>query len=281
VTKWGEEPIVDLRDTNWQGKAYEWLRRQENACHRQGVTLREVNATLADPEFQRLLPELWQVSEQHVKSTPQGREMRVFDGRFTPDNLGHRRLFLAERDGRIEAFLVLNPALAGKMWAIEIYRRRQDAPQGVIPFAMLRAMRMLKQEGVEFVSLSLVPALRTDSKRPGDSRQLRRGLVFWREYLGWLFDMKGLYHYKSRFRPAYRNLYVAAYPRQTFSSLMSMMSCWGVLRVKPGGFLTTISSTIKNRKSRRQLCTPTRKQERAFLPSGVSSGLLASEPMAG
>src|SRR5262249_19611355 len=30
VTKWGEEPVVDLRGATWEGKPYEWVRRQEN-----------------------------------------------------------------------------------------------------------------------------------------------------------------------------------------------------------------------------------------------------------
>jgi phosphatidylglycerol lysyltransferase len=139
-------------------------------------------------------------------------------------------------------------------------------------------MRTLKQQGVEFVSLSMLPGLRVDPKRSDDSRLLRRGLVFWREYLGCLFDMKGLYHFKSRFRPAYRNLYVAAYPRQTRASVASMIRCWGVLRLEPRCFFKAIVSQIKHRKSRSQMCSPSSAQERVFLPPALGRGLLTGEP---
>jgi lysylphosphatidylglycerol synthetase-like protein (DUF2156 family) len=42
VTKWGEEPIVDLANCTWAGKSYEWVRRQSNYCLRQGLTAFEV-----------------------------------------------------------------------------------------------------------------------------------------------------------------------------------------------------------------------------------------------
>ena len=51
---------------------------------------------------------------------------------FVSDALGDRRLFVARRDGRIEAFIVCNPCLGGTMWAVETYRRRADATRGVV-----------------------------------------------------------------------------------------------------------------------------------------------------
>ena len=168
ITKWGEEPMIELREATWTGKPYEWLRRQENGCRRQGVALREVDPVADADELRGLISQMRELNEEHLRATPQGKEMRVFEGRFTPEKLGHRRLFIAEHNGRIEAIIVLNPGLAGRMWAFDIYRRRADAAPGVIPFAMLQIMRQLKQEGVEYVSLSMIPGLRADAKRPGD-----------------------------------------------------------------------------------------------------------------
>lgn len=272
ITKWGEEPMVGLREATWSGKPYEWIRRQENACLRQGVTLREIHPTSNADEWRDLISQMREVSAEHLRATPQGKELRVFDGRFTPEQLGHRRLFIAECAGRIEAFLVLNPGLAGRLWAFDIYRRRADAASGVVPFAMLQIMRRLKQEGVEYMSLSMVPGLRADAKRPGDCRLLRRGTVFGRDYLGWLFDMKGIYHYKSRFRPAYRNLHVAAYPRQTIGSLISLIRCWGVLEVKPWCLAKATYRHLKGRELRQHLSAPPCLCEKVFPAVAVGEG---------
>ena len=43
VTKFGEDPVVRLDKTTWEGKDYEWIRRQENFCKRQGMKLVEVD----------------------------------------------------------------------------------------------------------------------------------------------------------------------------------------------------------------------------------------------
>ena len=43
VTKFGEDPVVRLDKTTWEGKEYEWVRRQENFCKRQGVEFFEVD----------------------------------------------------------------------------------------------------------------------------------------------------------------------------------------------------------------------------------------------
>ena len=58
LTKLGEEPIVDLTRTTWRGKAYEWVRRQENYCLRRGLAVREL-VPQREPDYRdRLAAEL-------------------------------------------------------------------------------------------------------------------------------------------------------------------------------------------------------------------------------
>jgi hypothetical protein len=65
ITKVGEEPIVDLTETRWNGGAYAWVRRQENYCLRRGAELREVVPDLDDSEYcERIAPELEEVSSE-------------------------------------------------------------------------------------------------------------------------------------------------------------------------------------------------------------------------
>ncbi len=64
-------------------------------------------------------------------------------------------------------------------------------------------MRM-KAEGIESVSLCLIPGLGCEEGLPGDSALIRRALCFGKRHLNFVFDFAGLYHFKSRFRPALR-----------------------------------------------------------------------------
>jgi phosphatidylglycerol lysyltransferase len=234
ITKLGEEPIVVLDTTDWKGQTYEWLRRQEKGCLKAGLTVREIFPDAEGAAYvDRIAPELELVSREHLQATLHQREMKFFVGQFEPHDLGRRRLFVAETSSRIECFVVLNPCIEGSMWAIEIYRKRSDAVRGVIPFAMLQVMRLLKSEKVVYVSLSMIPCLRSDSAIGGDSWLLRKvSHGIWR-YFNALYDVRGMYHFKSRFRPHWRELYVASLPGLGVTSIASMGFTWGLFRVNP------------------------------------------------
>jgi len=257
ITKCGEELVVRLDKTTWCGKEYEWVRRQENYCRRLGAELCEVRPDPHDPEYRdRIAPELEEVSRQHIAATMHGKELRHFVGRFESLHLPPKRLFVARRDSRIEAFLVCNPCMAGTMWAIEIYRRRPDAARGIVPFAILQTMRLLKAEGVAYCSLSLVPFLRCEQAVTGDSGIFRTVSVFWWRRLNWLFDMQGIYHFKSRFRPEYREMYVAAWPRVTVLSAFALGSSWGIFSFRPWRMLRHSLRKWRKRDRRRSLAKP-------------------------
>lgn len=264
LTKAGEEPIIDLPYATWRGKPFEWLRRQENWCRRKGVVCRELNAG-ADDEYRcRVAPELEQVSREHIEGTPFRRELQFFEGRFAPLDMRRRRLFVAETSSgaancdsrRIEAFVVCNPAEAGRMWAIEIYRHRNDAPRGVVPHLMLHVARTLKAEGVQRLSLSLCPGLRCETPLEGDSAMVRIGTGVWWQWGNWIFDLRGIYHYKSRFRPEFHNRYFAAMPKLTVLSMRSFLLLWGIVVPSPQGMLQQAWRKWRQRPARAHLANP-------------------------
>ncbi|MBX7165556.1 MAG: DUF2156 domain-containing protein [Pirellulales bacterium] len=234
VTKCGEEPLIDLRSTTWKGKNYEWVRRQENYCLRQGAVCEEVAIDPSDQDYrERVAPELSQIAHAHVTNTPHRRELSVFVSQFDPLRLGRRRLFVARTAQRIEALIVCNPAEDGRFWAIETYRRRPDAPRGIVPFAMMQTARQLQRERIETLSLSLIPCLRCEKPLDGDSWLMRVGQTIWWERMNWVFDMRGIYHYKSRFRPQFREMFIAARPKLNFFAAYDFISLWGIHSIGP------------------------------------------------
>jgi phosphatidylglycerol lysyltransferase len=260
LTKWGEEPLIHLPDTTWRGKKYEWLRRQENFCRRHDLTMREVTETMArNEDGDPTIAELLEISEAHIENTTHGKEMRVLVSEFDPPRLGRRRIFVAESPTRIEAYISCNPCLGGEMWAIETWRRRPDSPRGTVAFLMMQTMRLWKEEGVQDVSLCLVGCVRCEEPMPNDSRLLRNGMTMWWNYGNWLFDMRGLYHFKSRFRPEYRNLCVAALPNVTFHSMRTFMKMWKICRPELSGLVANVREKWGKRSQRKHLAKPTAK----------------------
>ena len=255
LTKWGEEPIIDLQSTDWRGKAYEWVRRQENYCLRHGLTSREI-CVGEDENWQALRQEIEALSNEHIRRTTHGRELDVFMGALGLDRFNRRRLFVASSENRIEAFVVCNPCQGGRRWAFEIYRRAETAPRGTVPFLFMQTMRALKAEGVEEVSLSLIPALNCREQPEGHSQFFARMLQMWWNRFNWLFDLRGIYHFKSRFRPRYEPRYVAALPHFGFLESYAFADILNLFEPNPVALARGISRHLRKRSARGTLAEP-------------------------
>lgn len=223
VTRLGEEGIIPLAGRTWQGGSFSWVRRQESFCTRRGVVLSEERTTCG---------ELVAVARLGLAGKLQRHEMKVFHGQLDAGELGLRRLFVARSEGgrgRIEGFVLCNPCRGGREWALEMFRHRPDAVRGVVPFAMLQIMRRLAAEGVESVSLCLVPAHNVHQPLPGDSWFARWGLVAANRFAGRIYNTRGLFHFKSRFRPDLEPRYVCVWPRISLGSIWAFLRLWGLL----------------------------------------------------
>ena len=257
VTKWGEEPIVDLGSCTWGGKAYEWVRRQTNYCQRHGVTAAEVAPNmLTISQWERTLEEMIQVSAECLAQKPQRREMRFFEGHIDDHEVGRRRVFVARSGygaGRMEGFLVCTPMQGGRRWATELYRRRLDAVRGTVPFLFHQAMKQMQEEGVEQMGLCLDPGLRCSEKLPGDSALVRLGMTYGETWLSAVFDVAGLRHFKSRFRPRYESRYVCVQPHVTIGSLMAFARVSGLFDVDPWKVARILGNRVRKFASRSTL----------------------------
>ena len=260
ATKWGEEALVDLAECDWSGRTYEWVRRQSNYCRRSGLSVAECDrAAMLPEEWEGLADELEEVSAQFLATKPQASEIRILEGAFDPRRLGRQRLFLCRgRDGagRIEGFLVCNPCLGGRTWAAETYRHRPDAVRGTVAFLIHEAMQAFKAEGVEAVSLCLIPGLHCREPLSGDSPLVRRGVVWGTERFRFVFDTSGAYHFKTRFRPRFEDRYLCARPGFTLGAAWTFIRLLGVLKLHPGKLCRLVAERWRKRSARATLWTP-------------------------
>lgn len=225
VTKFGEDPLLDLTAHGWDGSGYEWVRRQASFCKRHGLVVSETTA-------EAVWDEIMDVSRLHLGMRPQRGTESVFEGVLTTAaSFGRRRLLIARAGvaGRIEAFLALTPYRDGLGWGCEMYRRRPDSVRGVVPFLMVEAIDRLRAEGKAEVSLCLVPTKGADQPLPGDSVLCRRLLTAWARYGNAFFNIRGQAHFKSRFRPRFESRYLCVYPKITWGSLPPFLNAAGIL----------------------------------------------------
>ncbi len=238
-TKIGEDALILLRNCTWQGRGYEWVRRQTNYCRKQGLVCQEMvreisggTAASADPWHGRML-ELEAISCQFLDRSPHGHTMRYFVGRFDRDHLHRRRVFVAiagEGTGRVEGFVVCTPYRDGAAWGIEMYRSRADAVRGTLPFLIREAMQQFIVEGADEASLCLMPAAGCARRRAGDSWFIHTYVRITHRYLNFILDTPGIYHFKTRFRPRVESIYCSVWPRASVRPLYALLETWGTLR---------------------------------------------------
>ena len=259
VTKWGEEPLLDLDQLNWSGHQYEWVRRQVNSCRRHGVVVTEcLRHHCSDQEWNETLNEIRSITDQCLSTKPQRGSVPFFNGRVDPDPWHRRRIFVARSEkgtGRIEGFLICLPFDGGRQWSIETYRHRLDAPKGVVAWMIHQAIDIMQVDGVKAVSLCLCPAIRYE-RLPQDSWIFRRCLQFGFHYASAFFDMPGEYHFKSRFRPRFIRRFICHWPRASAASMWSTVRLSQALDLDLKRFVRNLWLRSFRPQKRRNLAVP-------------------------
>jgi phosphatidylglycerol lysyltransferase len=120
----------------------------------------------------------------------------------TLDRLTDRRVFVAERDGRVVGFLVASPVPARTGWLIEQIIRGHGAPNGTAELLIHCAMRSLADDGSRYVTLGLAPLSRHSSyDRLPNPFWLRAALRWVRAHGRRFYNFEGLDAFKSKFEP--------------------------------------------------------------------------------
>jgi phosphatidylglycerol lysyltransferase len=230
VNKFGEEPVLDLGGIKWQGHAYEWVRRQTNFCRRHGLEITEITSPA---EQQSLADELNEIVREDLKVRVYSKPLHLLEGLFDPYLIRRRRLFVArdKSNGIIQGFVACSPLQGGQEWAFETYRKRSTAPRGTTAYIFREVIDRLQSEGVERVSLCLVPGKGVEHDHSATSDyKVRFMLNMWYYHLNFLFNVQGQNYFKSRFRPRYINRYIAVYPKNTLFSIGTFLKTSGALQ---------------------------------------------------
>ncbi|MGH9946228.1 MAG: phosphatidylglycerol lysyltransferase domain-containing protein [Pyrinomonadaceae bacterium] len=118
--------------------------------------------------------------------------------------LENRRVFVAERNSFVEAFLVLSPIPNRSGWLTEQFPHRAGAPNGTVELMMDAAIRSIADEGCEYITLGLSPLSRRATIEPFDNPVWLRILLAWMRKHGQRFyNFEGLDRFKSKLMPNY------------------------------------------------------------------------------
>jgi phosphatidylglycerol lysyltransferase len=206
--KVGEEPWFEL--ASWRppagnrGKNVRWC---VNHARREGVVVQE--ADRRDPALDRELRDLLSKWEAVV-----GRPVTRSVLRPSPlAEVGEKRIFVARRDGRLEAFAACSPIYARGGWYLEDVFRAPGAVNGASELLVVETMAGLREAGARSAALGIAPFRGSDEQLDRRARWIGRTLTFAFRHLDRRYGFASLAGYEAKFEPsAWTPRYVAFSP---------------------------------------------------------------------
>ncbi|HLQ66854.1 MAG TPA: phosphatidylglycerol lysyltransferase domain-containing protein [Candidatus Limnocylindrales bacterium] len=231
----GVEPILHVDRFTLEGSAMGDVRRAKNKLEAAGFQVRHFppDADPFDPTRQPALrDQIAAVSAEWLRSR-KGAEKGFAMGRFDMHRVGQSWLALAvdPARGRVEAFLTWVPIPVRRGWALDLMRRRDDAPAGIIEFLIASCVETARARGDATLSLSLSALAKTEPDAAGAGDRARAFLM---DHLRRFYDFEGLFRWKSKFAPEFEPRFLVyddplALPRVVLALARAQ---------SPGGFLS-------------------------------------------
>lgn len=197
----GEQPVWDPEEWERVSRAGRSLKEQIRRARAKGVTVRLVAPEeLASPESP-LRQAIQTLMDDWLRSrpmAPMGFLVQVHFLSFTAE----RRLFAAEREGRMIGFLAMSPVYARGGWLLEDLFRGAAAPNGTAELLVDAAMRSAAGDGSRYATLGLAPL----------SGRVHRWLRLARAFGASFYNFEGIRAFKSKFRPCRWEPIYLSYP---------------------------------------------------------------------
>ncbi len=216
----GAQPTWDPRhwSTILAGKSS--LRAQVARARNKGVTVQPWPSS-ERPELQRCLSE-W----LRTRGLP---PMHFLVEWNILPHLLDRRLYVAERAGRVVGFLIASPIPLRNGWLIEQIIRGRAAPNGTNELLLDTAIRAMAEQGAGYVTLGLSPLSRAASQDPVPPWSVRLLLAWIRVHGRRFYNFEGLETFKRKFQPeGWEPIYaVADRPRISLQTLYAIAGAFG------------------------------------------------------
>lgn len=214
----GEDPILRPARFTLEGAAMGTVRRSVNRLTRQGIEVRHhvpgERPFGGDPDAGVVLEQLKAISAEWLQGRPGG-EKGFCMGRFEPSALSTVWLSVAwnAAAGRAEAFCTWTPVWARRGWALDLMRRRQGAPSGVMELLVSRGVEHARGRGDELMSLSLSALVKVMPAGESTAAAMAEdpARTFLIERLRRFYDFRGLFEWKRKFDPEFEDRYLV-YP---------------------------------------------------------------------
>ena len=224
----GDEAVVDTARFSLDGRPIRKVRQSVSRLERQGYTacLRRLSE-LCDDE----LAELAAVSHGWRQGKPERGFAMSLDGLRREDHGDSLVVLGLDADERIRGFLHFAPSYGRAAASLSLMRRDADTPNGLTEFLVARGIELLRDRGVEEVSLNFAAFARfIHEPRDRAERLLGRVLLA----ADAVFQIERLYRFNAKFFPRWEPRYLML-ERLTTLPRVGLAALWAEGQLpKPG-----------------------------------------------
>ena len=198
----GDEAIVATSSFSLEGRQVRKIRQSVARLQRAGyeAALHELGSLGSET-----LSALQEVSERWRDGAPERGFSMALDslgGAFQTDSLV---VIGRDDEGRIRGFLHLVPVYGRTGVSLSIMRRDRDTPNGLIEFLVVQAIELLRERGVEEISLNFAAFARyMHCPQHVVERMLGRSIALANPF----FQIESLYRFNEKFHPRWEPRYL-------------------------------------------------------------------------
>jgi lysyl-tRNA synthetase, class II len=197
----GDEAIVDTGAFSLEGRAIRKVRQSVTRLEkaRFAVELREV-ATLDEST----VAELKRVSDEWRQGEPERGFSMALDGLCCHDQADTVVAIARDSTGVVRGFLQFVPSYGRPAMSLSAMRRERTTPNGMMEFLLVRSIELLRERGVEEVSLNFAAFARIVHAPCGLAQRAARRLILFGDRF---FQIESLYRFNAKFFPRWEPRY--------------------------------------------------------------------------
>ena len=198
----GDEAIVDTRSFSLEGRAIRKVRQSVSRAEAAGYTVELLDHEQID---RATLDELEGVSGRWRGGAAERGFSMAMDSLRGAHHIDSVVVAARDGNGRVRAFIHFVPSYGRPAMSLSFMRRDRETPNGLMEFVVVRAIELLRERGVEELSLNFAAFARWIA-RPGGriERALGRAVALGNPF----FQIESLHRFNAKFDPRWEPRYL-------------------------------------------------------------------------
>ena len=198
----GDEAVVDTRAFSLEGRAVRKVRQSVHRLASAGFTATVHDVGALDPATLR---ELEAASVRWRGGEPERGFAMAMDSLVGEHQAETVVVLARDAEGAMRGFLHLVPTYDRPAMSLSQMQRDRDTPNGLMEFLVVRSIELLRQRGIEELSLNFAAFARLFSQPSG---RLERHLARLIRLGGPFFQIESLYRFNAKFQPRWEPRYL-------------------------------------------------------------------------